>query len=335
MTTSAEPFVSVITPFYNGVEYLPECADSVLRQTYRNFEYLLIDNHSSDGASQVARDIAARDPRVRVIVPPTFLPQDDNYNFGLSQAAPGSAYLKVVAADDWIFPSCLTEMVALAEAHPRVGLVSSYRLRGTNVDGNGVDPEQRVMSGRDACRLYLLQGVYPFGSPTTVLYRASIVRARQPFYDKEKLHADTEATFAMLSQCDFGFVPQILSFSRTQADSEMGSRRFFVPEALDRFIIVSQYGRQYLDDDEYRQAFEKAQRWHYSVMARAWLGQRFSQKDEAFWTYHRRGLSSVGQDIQPKLFLKALGRVALRGGLSPLESVRELRSAVERRHGKG
>src|SRR5262245_48947782 len=103
------PLVSVVTPFFNSAPYLKECVESVLAQKFEDFEYLLIDNHSTDGSSEIAHEYARKDARVRVIRPPTFLPQVHNYNFGLSQVDPKAAYFKIVAADDWLFPPCLTE----------------------------------------------------------------------------------------------------------------------------------------------------------------------------------------------------------------------------------
>jgi cellulose synthase/poly-beta-1,6-N-acetylglucosamine synthase-like glycosyltransferase len=54
------PFVSVVTPFYNTREFLAECIESVLIQTYQNWEYILVDNWSTDGSSQVAEEYASR-----------------------------------------------------------------------------------------------------------------------------------------------------------------------------------------------------------------------------------------------------------------------------------
>jgi glycosyltransferase involved in cell wall biosynthesis len=330
MANSAEPFVSVVTPFYNGASYLRECLESVLAQTYGNFEYLLIDNHSRDGASDIAREFAARDRRVRVIQPPTFLPQIDNFNFALQQAAPSAAYVKMVAGDDWLYPGCLSEMVAVARQRPSVAIVSSYRLRGEDVAGKGIPPGTSVVSGRDVCRMHLLDGVFLFGSPTTVLYRADVVRARQPFFVPGRHHPDTDAAFEILVDNDFGFVHQILTFSRTQAESEMGSRRFFVPEALDRFLSVSQYGPRYLSPAEQAQALEKATRWQYSVLAQGFLVKQLGGQNDDFWQYHRKGLESLGQQVRPELLAAGLVRVALRGLLSPLSTARNLRRMLKK-----
>src|SRR5262245_7467930 len=135
MSATEHPTVSVVTPFYNTADYLEECIESVLAQTYRDFEYVLVDNCSTDGSSEIAARAAGRDPRVRIVRNATLLPQVPNYNHALRQMAPGSRYCKLVQADDALMPRCLEEMVALAEAHPSVAMVSSYRMRGERVDG--------------------------------------------------------------------------------------------------------------------------------------------------------------------------------------------------------
>ena len=50
----SQPLVSVVTPFYNTADYLGECIESVLRQTYENWGYVLVDNCSTDGLSEIA-----------------------------------------------------------------------------------------------------------------------------------------------------------------------------------------------------------------------------------------------------------------------------------------
>jgi hypothetical protein len=152
------------------------------------FEYSF-DNQSTDRSGVIASEYAAKDRRIRLLRTERLLPQVPNYNFALEQIAPTSAYCKMVQADDWLFPRCLTDMVTLAEAQPTTAIVSSYRLIETELGGGGLRPNQTVLSGRDACRLFLLGGVFLFGSPTTVLYRADVVRARRPFFAEGRLHA--------------------------------------------------------------------------------------------------------------------------------------------------
>ena len=59
--------ISVIVPVYNVEKYLRKCVDSILNQTYTDFELLLVDDGSTDGCPQICDDYAACDSRVRVI----------------------------------------------------------------------------------------------------------------------------------------------------------------------------------------------------------------------------------------------------------------------------
>jgi glycosyltransferase involved in cell wall biosynthesis len=331
---AAAPLVSIVTPFGNHAQSLGDCIESVLRQRHENFELVLIDNHGADGAAEVARRYAERDPRLRVIRAPQRLPRIESYNFALEQVSPDSEYVRIVAPTERLTANGISEMVELAVAHPSVAIVSSYSLRGAHVEGSGLEPERKVISGREACRLHLLHGVFLFGAPTTQMYRADLLEERRPFFASGRVHPDTEAVFEILANADFGFVHQVLSFSRPHAEAEVEQRAplEFKPDALDRFIIVSQYGPVYLDQHEFREVLAGATRWYYSVLARAWLKDRVGRAPEGFWEYHRSGLESIAEEVQPELLMLALGRLLTRGVLSPLEAVRgTTRSLLKRR----
>src|SRR6267378_1764711 len=147
-----EPFVSVVTPFYNTAAYLPQCIESVLGQSYRNFEYVLVDNCSSDDSLAIATKYAAADSRIRIVNNSEFLGQVANYNHALRQISPESRYCKMVQADDWIYPQCLAEMVQVGEAHPTVGIVGAYTLLQTVAFLDGLSHSQSFISGRELCR---------------------------------------------------------------------------------------------------------------------------------------------------------------------------------------
>lgn len=133
MNSTSKPLVSIVTPVHNEAGYLAECIESVLAQTYQQWDYTVIDNFSTDGSLEVARRYAAKDRRIRVHTNQQLLPVIRNHNVALRQISPASKYCKVVFGDDWIFPNCLEEMVAVAETHPSVGIVGAYALEGERV----------------------------------------------------------------------------------------------------------------------------------------------------------------------------------------------------------
>ncbi len=326
----ADPLVSVATPFYNTAPYLAECIESVLAQYYRRFEYLLVNNHSTDGSRDIAARYAARDSRIRLIDNPSFVGQVENYNGALAAIAPDSRYAKIVQADDAVYPACLARMVEVAERHPNVGLVSSYRRRGDEVVGSGMPAGVTAISGRDACRMMLLDNCYLLGSPTTLLYRADIVRSRQPFYALGRQFEDTEAGYEILLESDLGFVHDVLSFSRRDNESIMSSAESFNSSELSYIVMLDRYGAQVLTAEELATRRRLADRSYHRFLGRAVL----RLQGRRFWTFHARGLRSIGRPFPwRRVMLEALLE-PFRAALKPRETFERALTDVRRRMGR-
>ena len=80
MPIQSQPFVSIVTPVHNEAEYLSQCIESILAQTYQNWDYTIVDNCSSDGSLEIANRYAAKDPRIRVVKNPELLRAIPNHN---------------------------------------------------------------------------------------------------------------------------------------------------------------------------------------------------------------------------------------------------------------
>ena len=320
MTVASRPLVSIVTPVYNGADYLRECIDSVLAQTYEHWEYTIVDNCSTDGTVEIARTYAARDPRIRVHSNEQFLRVIANHNGALQQISPSSKYTKVVFSDDWLFPECLERMVSLAEANPSTGLVSSYFLEGRQVSGTGLPYSTTVLSGRETCRRHLLDRLHLFGSPNTVLYRSDLVRTMVPFYNEGNIHADTEACFALLKSCDFGFVHQILTFTRVRAGSVSATTsglNTFYPGML---RVLQTYGAHYLESDE----LDFLLRRHLAEYYR-FLGKNiFCGRNRAFWKYHTSELRRAKVGFNPGRLVRGAVESTLGAVLSPRRALAAL-----------
>jgi len=289
----SEPLISVVTPFHNTAQYLAQCIESVLTQSYSRFEYILSDNCSTDGSGEIAETYARRDPRIRVIRQPQLLSQVQHYNAVLAEISEASRYCKVVQADDWIFPECLRLLIEAAEQSQSIGLVSSYWLKGSEVRGSGFPYQTTLLSGRETARLYLRTGLWVFASPTTVLYRSSLVREGRPFYDESALHEDTEKCMQILQKWDFGFVHQILSFSRADNESISSAVRNLQPVALDRYIIVQRFAAVFLEASEAAGLKSESKLAYYRLLADEVLRLRGS----ASRRYHEAGLKTLGETI--------------------------------------
>jgi glycosyltransferase involved in cell wall biosynthesis len=287
--------VSVVTPFYNTEDYLAECIESVLHQTYSNWEYILVDNCSTDGSSDIAKEYAARFPgKIRLIHTDSFLSQVQNYNFSLSCISPASKYCKMVQADDWIFPECLQSMVEVAETHPKVGIVAAYELEGSWVSLDGLPYPSPELPGREVCRLFFLKNVSLFGSPTSLLMHSDLVRSRNPFY--EERHApfeDPHACFDALLTWNFGFVHQVLTYSRRDNESILLRLRPYQFQLFSRLAKIVVHGRNYLSEDEYHFCLKDAEREYFCFLGNAVLQGR----DTKFWKFHRERMASINYSL--------------------------------------
>ncbi len=151
MAPQINSLVSVITPVYNGEKYISECIQSVLKQTYENWTYVIVNNCSKDGTLEICESFAQKDSRIKVIDADIFLDATPNFNRAIDFIDNNSKYFKIIHVDDTIYPDFLEKTVSLAESNSSVGIVSSYRLNGTDIKCTGLPYSCEVLSGKSVC----------------------------------------------------------------------------------------------------------------------------------------------------------------------------------------
>lgn len=326
MSQSSTPLVSVVTPVYNGAAFLGEAIRSVQAQTYPHWDYAILDNQSSDGSDALACAAAADDPRISVRRTARHLPMIANWNEAMRQISPEAAYVKVLHADDLLFPACLEQMVSLAEANPSVGIVAAYRLSGDRVELGGLPFPSPVTPGRVVARGALLDGLKVFGSPSSLLLRAELVRAAPAFYNAANRHADTEACFEILRSWDLGFVHQVLTYTRRhpgQVTALAQRQNSFLLAALGS---VERFGPVFLSSDEHARSRRRLLRDYYRFLGRSAL-----RRDPAFWDYHRQSLGAFGLRLSRARVLVAAVGLVLDAALNPKRTVERRLKALRRR----
>ena len=328
MDAKSLPLVSVVTPVYNNADDLPECIESVLGQTYPNWDYTIVNNCSTDGSGEIARRYAAKYPRINVLDNQQFLRVIPNHNHALRQISPQSKYTKMVFADDWIFPRCIEEMVAVAEDNPSVGIVGAYGLEevrigsslGHAVRWGGLPYPASRMSGREVCRKLFLDGTYAFGTATSLLFRSDLVRGRNPFYDESNLHADAEACIALLRACDFSFIHQVLTFKRWRPDALGAFTVDFQTVLAGRLHDLVAHGRDFLTEEEFERCVSRDVQVYYNFLAVSFFRRR---SDKKFWEYHRKKLTEAVGFSRARLGVAMLARFGS-AVLNPKETMEKL-----------
>jgi glycosyltransferase involved in cell wall biosynthesis len=153
------PTVTFVIPCYNLAQFLPECVNSILAQTYSDFEILIMDDCSPDNTAEVA--LSFRDPRVKHIRNEANLGHLANYNHGIALAR--GRYVWLISADDALRrPYILERYVFVMERHPEVGYTCcpAVVLDGSNElgDKDCLASHDVIFSGKKFLRMLLTRG---------------------------------------------------------------------------------------------------------------------------------------------------------------------------------
>ena len=213
-----KPLVAIGVPVYNGGPYFRECLDSILIQTYENWECVIIDNQSKDDTNSIAQEFADRDKRFKLIVNEDFVDQTTNWNISYEKSSKEAKYFKIVCADDWLFPRFLERMVPILEADPSVGFCSSYRIDGERVRCDGLDYyDGNYYDGKKILIRQLQNTLDITGSVNTLLYKNETLKKLDYYpeiFQPNTYHIDTILAYDVLAISNLGFVYDILSYTR-------------------------------------------------------------------------------------------------------------------------
>jgi glycosyltransferase involved in cell wall biosynthesis len=114
------PLVTVAICTYNGEQYISDTLDSVLAQTYNNWEIVIVDDGSSDGTVAIIRRYAKRDGRIRFFVRKNMgLPASRNFSFKQARGE----WIAIIDQDDLCYPDRLKKQVEVAANFPSAGLI--------------------------------------------------------------------------------------------------------------------------------------------------------------------------------------------------------------------
>lgn len=194
-----EPLLSVIIPVYNVEEYLVRCVESILNQTYRSLEVILVDDGSPDNSGRICDALAQKDSRVRVI---------HKENGGLSSArnagmdAATGEYITFVDSDDWLEADGYAHLMELLLRH-QVKLVCGGNYDVDGETGNktlGLTPaKEEVLSAEEFVgRMFLWQGC-DSSACDKIYHRELLANFRYP---EGRVCEDVAVTYKIVLQTD-------------------------------------------------------------------------------------------------------------------------------------
>lgn len=182
---NASPAVSVVVPFLNAERFLGEAIETVLAQTFTDWELLLVDDGSSDASSAIARDYAGRDRRILLLEHPGHQNRGTAASRNLALANARGELLAPLDSDDVWDPRKLEEQVAILRGHPSAACVygSPVYWRTWDSDSPYADsvPDLQLETDRLHRGMELAVRSYPLGtgsapSPSDLLLRRAIVQ---------------------------------------------------------------------------------------------------------------------------------------------------------------
>jgi len=214
------PSVSVCIPVYRGEQFLAETMRSVLDQTYRDFELVVLDNASPDATGRIARSFG--DPRVRVETNPATISQPDNWRQAVRLCR--APLIKLVCADDLLHPRCLEYQVGPMEADPGLAVVAARRHMVDErsrvlVPRRGLRGLTGVRSSVEVARRVVRNGANPIGEPGGVLFRREHYFAVGGWRPERRWVMDLDLWMRLLQYGEFLGLPETLAAFRIGRES--------------------------------------------------------------------------------------------------------------------
>ncbi|MHB1651433.1 MAG: glycosyltransferase [Desulfitobacteriaceae bacterium] len=252
------PKVSVLIPTYNREKLLKIALESLVQQTSRDFEVVVLDNASGDGTEGCVESFADRLPNLRYIRQPVNV--GPIANIAASLAFAEGEYIKFLMDDDLLEPDCIRIMAQCLDDYPEVALVTSKR---TPIDANGnplpdILPTRRataydaLLTGRELIEGVLSLRLNFIGEPSTVMFRKSLVK--EPFGIFSgipfRVNADIALWFQLLTRGEAIYLIKPLSCFRIHVGQDQRQTDSEIIGSLEWVELAREMRRQgYLQDE--------------------------------------------------------------------------------------
>ena len=206
------PLVSVIIDNYNYGHFLSQAINSVLQQTYRHFELIVVDDGSSDCSREIIESYQGK-------LTPIFQPnggQGEAFNVGIAKAK--GEIICFLDADDYYHPDKLHKIVSSFCTHSQWVQISHGRI-SVDRDGNPIGSGSQVHNQGDVSHLLLQWGRYAMGITSALAYRRQVLEQILPIPTMKNEAADTYLTAAVPFYGEVGCINEPLMFYRMHGNN--------------------------------------------------------------------------------------------------------------------
>lgn len=215
---SNKPKISLIMKVYNGERYLREAVDSILAQTFRDFELLIIDDGSTDGSADIVRGYS--DARIRFLQNERNMGLCATQNRALEEAR--GDYIAVMDSDDISYPTRFERQVEYLETHGDVVMCGSFR---NNLVDGAETPFLPVEDYTDATLRFSLCYGNMFFTHSSIMFRAEAYRAHHLIYGPAKLAEDYQYIIKLAGVGKLALLPEKLIAYRIYNQSTSNQRK--------------------------------------------------------------------------------------------------------------
>jgi glycosyltransferase involved in cell wall biosynthesis len=222
------PLISVILPVYNGIKYLKHSVESVLSQTEINFEFLILDDSSTDSSCYAYLE-SLKDVRI------TLYKNEKNrglfYNLNFLIRKSKSNLIKLWAQDDIMYPNCLQRFVEFHNINNQIGFSYSGRTiiddSGAIINSNKIDNTPQIISTELHARIAFFTGSIA-GNIANVCINKNALNAVGDFKEEMKISADFDMWVRLAEKYETGFIKEPLIYLRDHKEQLSRNENFYI-----------------------------------------------------------------------------------------------------------
>jgi len=219
MVKQKTPLVSVVMPVYNTEKYVAEAIESILNQTFKDFEFIIVDDGSTDNSLKIIKEYAKKDKRIRVIVNEKNMNNSASRNKGIKLAR--GKYIVTQDSDDISLPTRFEQQVKYMEEHPEIGVVGAWI--EIFEDETGRTKGIRKYPENDTELRKMIFFCSPIAQPVSFIRKE--VFEKIDYYNTEfPCSQDLDLWFRIGTYYKLGNVPEVLVKYRVRSTSLTGSK---------------------------------------------------------------------------------------------------------------